>query len=87
MEEVKAIAVAGYRPVLEDGPDVCDSESESEYSDHGEQWFASEMYTPDMLDEQCKPVLACATMTSEQADLLRNKGKAGGGQVTPTVVA
>jgi hypothetical protein len=27
MEEARQIAVAGYRPVLEDGPDVCDSEN------------------------------------------------------------
>jgi hypothetical protein len=41
--------VASYRQVLEDGPDVCDSESDSEYSDHGEDWKLSEMYAPDML--------------------------------------
>jgi hypothetical protein len=45
MEDAKRIAVAGYRQVLEDGPDVCDSKSEAEYSDHGEQWSYADMYT------------------------------------------
>jgi hypothetical protein len=36
MEDAKRIAVVGYRKVLEDGPDVCDSQSDSEHSDHGE---------------------------------------------------
>jgi hypothetical protein len=35
MEDTKRIAVAGDCQVLVDGPDVCDSESEAEYSDHG----------------------------------------------------
>jgi hypothetical protein len=36
MEDAKRIAVAGYRQVLEDGPEFCSSVSEAEYSDHGE---------------------------------------------------
>jgi hypothetical protein len=36
MENAKRIAVAGCKQVLEDGPDVCSSESEAKYSDHGE---------------------------------------------------
>jgi hypothetical protein len=36
-EEAKTIAVSGYRKVLENGPGLCDSESEAEYGDHGEQ--------------------------------------------------
>jgi hypothetical protein len=34
--DAKRIAVACYRQVLEDGPDVCETESDTEYSDHGE---------------------------------------------------
>jgi hypothetical protein len=49
MEDAKRIAVAGYGQVLEDGPDVCDSEGDSEHSDYGEDWGYSEMYTPDTL--------------------------------------
>jgi hypothetical protein len=32
MEGAKRIAVAGYRQVLEDGPDMCDSEREAEHT-------------------------------------------------------
>jgi hypothetical protein len=62
MADAKAIAVAGYKRVLEDGPDACSSENEADCSDHGEQWLNSNMYTPDMLDEKGKPLLARATM-------------------------
>jgi hypothetical protein len=44
MEDAKRIAVAGHRQVLEDGRDVCDSESDAEYSDHGEKRPDSAMY-------------------------------------------
>jgi hypothetical protein len=54
MDDARQIAVAGYRQVLEDGPDVCDSESDSEHSDHGEDWSYPEMCTPDMLDANGK---------------------------------
>jgi hypothetical protein len=37
MEDAKRIAVAGYRQVREDGRDVSNSESDTEYSDHGEE--------------------------------------------------
>jgi hypothetical protein len=52
MEDAKAIAVACYEQVLEDGLDVCSSESEADYSDHGEQWLNSDIYTPDMLERE-----------------------------------
>jgi hypothetical protein len=55
MATAKPIAVAGYRQGLEDGPDVCDSESDSENSDHGEMWSYADMYTPDMLGGDGKP--------------------------------
>jgi hypothetical protein len=48
MEDARQIAVAGYRQVPEDGPDVFDSESDSENSDHGEMWSYADMYRPDM---------------------------------------
>jgi hypothetical protein len=56
MDDAKRIAVAGYKQVLEDGPDVCSSESEAEYRDHGEMWLDDTMYTPDMTDKKGKPV-------------------------------
>jgi hypothetical protein len=43
MEDAKRIAVAGYKQVLEDGPDVCDDVPAAEYSDHGEKWEDSDM--------------------------------------------
>jgi hypothetical protein len=78
MEEAKAIAVAGYQQFLDDGPEVCSSESEAESRDHGEQWLASGPYTPDTLYENGNPILGRATMTTAQANLLRNQGMAGG---------
>jgi hypothetical protein len=75
-EEAKTIAVAGYRRVLEDGPEFCSSETSVEYSDHGDELTG--MYAPDLLDEHGKPVLARATLTTEQANVLRNEGMAGG---------
>jgi hypothetical protein len=57
MQDAKRIAIGNYRQVLEDGPDTCDSESDNEYSDHGEKWPDSEMYTPDMMNEEGKPDL------------------------------
>jgi hypothetical protein len=36
------------------------------------------MYTPDMMNEKGKPVLARAVMTPGQAKRLRNQARAGG---------
>jgi hypothetical protein len=55
MEDARLIAVGGYRRVLENGPDVCDSESDSENSDHGEEIPYTSAYTAEMLDEDGKP--------------------------------
>jgi hypothetical protein len=64
--------------VLEGGPDACSSESEAEYSYHGEMWVDDTMYTPDMMGANGKPVLGRERLTTEQADALRTKGMAGG---------
>jgi hypothetical protein len=77
-EDAKRIAIAGHRRVLEDGRYVCDSERDAEYSDHGEKRSDSEMYTPDMMDENGKLVLGRARMTTEEAKALRAAGRAGG---------
>jgi hypothetical protein len=37
MQDANRIAVAGYKQVLEDGPEFCSSESEAEYGDDGEK--------------------------------------------------
>jgi hypothetical protein len=78
MEDAKRIAVTCYRQVFEDGRDVCDSESDAEYSDHGEEWSDPEMYTPDMMNEKGKPDLSRARMTTSQENALRGKGRAPG---------
>jgi hypothetical protein len=69
------IAVAGYRQVLEDGPDVCKSESDSNRSDYGGMWADSEIYRPGMIGPTGKPVLARARMTNEQANALRAQAR------------
>jgi hypothetical protein len=55
MEDAKKIAGGGYKRVLENGPDVRNSESDSENSDHGEILTNESMYTPEMLDAEGKP--------------------------------
>jgi hypothetical protein len=64
-------AVAGYNQVLEDGPKEDSTESATE--EHGE--VLTGMYTADMLDEKGNPVLARASMTREQAEALRQRGR------------
>jgi hypothetical protein len=58
MEDAKRIAVAGYWQVLEDGPDVCDSESDAEYSDRGE--VLADEGTPDVYSMKGELVLSRA---------------------------
>jgi hypothetical protein len=55
MEYARLIATGGYKQVLEDGPDVHGEESDSEHSDHGEDWSYATMYTPDMIGPDGKP--------------------------------
>jgi hypothetical protein len=61
--------------VLEDGPDVCGSESDAEYSDHGEQWSYADMYTPEVLGLDGKPKTDTARLTTEPANALRATGR------------
>jgi hypothetical protein len=72
MEDAKRIAVAGYRQVLEDGPDKCDSESDAEYSDHGETWQYSEMLGLDGKPKGGRP----QCLTTAHANALRAAAKA-----------
>jgi hypothetical protein len=75
MEDAKRIAVAGYRQVLEDGRDVCDSESNAEYGDRREE--LSGMYASEMIGKDGKPVLSRARLATDQANALRAAGMAG----------
>jgi hypothetical protein len=74
MEEAKAISVAGYEQVLEDGPE--EDTKDSEIEEHGDELTG--MYTSDMRDAKGQPILARASMTTEQAEALRKTTMAGG---------
>jgi hypothetical protein len=91
MEEARQIAVSGYRQVLEAGSDVCDSESDSENSDHGENWSYADRCTLDMFGPDRKPKtggpqqLSAAKVLASRAAALRTtsqqeSGRTGGGQ-------
>jgi hypothetical protein len=73
MEDSKRIAVAGYLQVSEDGPEKCNSESDSENSDHGEE--LSGMYTSEMLGPRGKLNLTNAWLTAERANAPRAVAK------------
>jgi hypothetical protein len=68
MEDAKTIALPRYRQVLEDGSEFCLSESEAEYSYHGEKSADETVYRPEMMDAKEKPDLAKARLTTEQAN-------------------
>jgi hypothetical protein len=65
MGDAKRIVVAGYRQVLEDGPDAYDSESDSNHSGYSEE--LSGMYTSELFGSDGKPNLASARPIEEQA--------------------
>jgi hypothetical protein len=66
------VATGGRSQVLENGPDVCNSasESDSENEEHGEELKG--MYTEDVpKDEQGQPILAKCQLTATQCEILR----------------
>jgi hypothetical protein len=72
MEDAERIPVADYGQVLEDGPDVRDSEN----SDRGEMWSYADMYTPDMLAQDGKPLTGGPQqLTAAQANAMRAASK------------
>jgi hypothetical protein len=66
IQDAKRIAIGNSRQVLEDRPDVCDSESDNDYSDHG--GALEGMYSEGAS-------LSSARMTTEQANALRTQSK------------
>jgi hypothetical protein len=72
MHTAAQVSTGGRKQVLENGPDVCDSERDSENEDHGEN--LSGMHTADIpvdskgcrIDAQCK-------LSAEQASALRSQ--------------
>jgi hypothetical protein len=55
MEDARQIALGGYRRVLENGPDTCDSKSDSEHGDYGEKIPYPSAYTSELLGEDGEP--------------------------------
>jgi hypothetical protein len=66
IEEAELIAVRAYKMVLEDGPEICTSESSGDNSDHGEE--VRGMYTPGVMS------LSEARMTEERAQRFTKNG-------------
>jgi hypothetical protein len=65
-------SIGGREQVLENGPDACNSESDSVNEDHGEE--LSGMYTPEVpLDSNGHPIHARCELTQAQAGALRAK--------------
>jgi hypothetical protein len=70
MNSAAQIAVGGRKQVLEDGADVCNSESDSENEDHGE--VLTGVYTPEIkVDSQGRPMSAGHKLFQEQAKAMR----------------
>jgi hypothetical protein len=65
MHKAEQIAIGSFRQVLENGPDVSNSESDSENSDHGEE--LEDIYTPEMLDNEGKPKSGPIKLTPQEA--------------------
>jgi hypothetical protein len=88
MEDATRIAVSGYKQVLEDGPEVCDSESDSDNSDHGEMWSYADMCTPDMLGPDGKPKNGGPQqLSAAQVLALRAAAQRTSGSTEPTTQA
>jgi hypothetical protein len=62
----KSIAVAGYQRIFENGPEPTPTGSAEWSSDHRGGHSDSEMYTPEMIDEEGRPILSRAPMSTEQ---------------------
>jgi hypothetical protein len=70
MHTAAQVSTGGRKQVLEDGRDVCNSESDSENEDHGEELTG--MYTADIpLDSQGRPVDSRYKLSESQANALR----------------
>jgi hypothetical protein len=63
MEHARQAALAGHSQVLEDGPDACDSESDSDHSDHGEEISYESAYTPEMIGPDKNPLFGPVKLT------------------------
>jgi hypothetical protein len=88
MEEAKIIAVRGYKHVQDNGRERCDSESDSEHSDHGKEFSVESMYTPEMIGRDGKPKNAGPQRLSDaQVLCLRASALCAPGSARPTAQA
>jgi hypothetical protein len=72
MHTAAQVSIGGRRQVLEDGPDVCNSESDSDNEDHGDKLTG--MYTSAVpLDSNGHPMTSACKVTPEQAAAARAK--------------
>jgi hypothetical protein len=70
MHTAEEVSIGGRQQVLENGRDVCDSESDSENEEHGEE--LTNMYTSEIpLDEDGRPVNSEHKLSNEQASTMR----------------
>jgi hypothetical protein len=69
MHTVNEISIGGRRQVLQDGNDVCDSESDSKNEEHGEELTGCYLGIP--LDKDGNPLSAAYRLSSERAAALR----------------
>jgi hypothetical protein len=81
----KEISVGGRRQVLEDGNDVCDSESDSENEEHGDELKGGYVGIP--VDEHGDPICACHKLSPEQAAALRWEAQQSKGIMVSTTRA
>jgi hypothetical protein len=85
MHTAAQVATGGREQVLEDGADVCNSESDSENEDHGE--VLKGVYTNEIpVDSNGQPIEARHQLTSSQAEVLRAKAAQPPRPVSPSPV-
>jgi hypothetical protein len=69
MNMAEQVSVGGRKQVLEDGADVCNSESDSDHKDRGDELIGA--YVGMELDSQGRPVNQDHKLTPEQASAQR----------------
>jgi hypothetical protein len=74
MHTAKEISIGGRRQVLEDGNDVCDSESDSDNEDHGEKLTG--IYTPEIpVGEEGRPLNSAYKLSNDQSNAMRVRAR------------
>jgi hypothetical protein len=64
------VSIGGRSQVLENGPDTCNSESDCENEEHGDELKV--VFTKEVpVDSKCHPILQKCQLTATQAEILR----------------